>query len=113
MASLFARIFGGHPRTAVSVLVYCTPYGRKSAEKEYTTFDHAVERGYAVLIQVMYVAAMIPAVNFVRTKTKATTASTRLNGQRGRVGPMETLAASGFPIPARCNGWRPLRILHI
>jgi hypothetical protein len=33
------------------VLVYRTPYGRKSAEKEYTTFDHAVERGYAVLIQ--------------------------------------------------------------
>jgi hypothetical protein len=33
------------------VLVYRTPYGRKSAEKEYTTFDHAIERGYAVLIQ--------------------------------------------------------------
>jgi len=33
------------------VLVYRTPYGRKSAEKEYTTFDHAVGRGYAVLIQ--------------------------------------------------------------
>src|SRR6202045_2355868 len=33
------------------VLVYRTPYGRKSAEKEYTTFDRAVERGYAVLIQ--------------------------------------------------------------
>jgi uncharacterized protein len=33
------------------VLVYRTPYGRKSAEKEYTTFDQAVERGYAVLIQ--------------------------------------------------------------
>jgi putative CocE/NonD family hydrolase len=31
--------------------VYRTPYGRKSAEKEYTTFDHAIERGYAVLIQ--------------------------------------------------------------
>jgi uncharacterized protein len=34
-----------------SVLVYRTPYGRKSAEKEYTTFERAVERGYAVLIQ--------------------------------------------------------------
>jgi putative CocE/NonD family hydrolase len=33
------------------VLVYRTPYGRKSAEKDYTTFDHAVERGYAVVIQ--------------------------------------------------------------
>ena len=33
------------------VLVYRTPYGRKSAEKEYTTFDRAVKRGYAVLVQ--------------------------------------------------------------
>src|ERR1700719_4270268 len=33
------------------VLVYRTPYGRKSAEKEYTTFEHAVERSYGVLIQ--------------------------------------------------------------
>ena len=33
------------------MLVYRTPYGRKSAEKDYTTFRHAVERGYAVLIQ--------------------------------------------------------------
>jgi putative CocE/NonD family hydrolase len=33
------------------VLVYRTPYGRKSAEKEYTTFDRAVERGYAVVVQ--------------------------------------------------------------
>jgi putative CocE/NonD family hydrolase len=33
------------------VLVYRTPYGRKSAETYYTTFRHAVERGYAVLIQ--------------------------------------------------------------
>src|ERR1700687_1035925 len=32
-------------------LVYRTPYGRKSAEKEYTTFQRAVDRGYAVLIQ--------------------------------------------------------------
>ncbi|MDP9337956.1 MAG: CocE/NonD family hydrolase [Acidobacteriota bacterium] len=33
------------------VLIYRTPYGRKSAEKYYTTFRRAVERGYAVLIQ--------------------------------------------------------------
>jgi putative CocE/NonD family hydrolase len=33
------------------VLVYRTPYGRKFAEKDFTTFEHAVERGYAVLIQ--------------------------------------------------------------
>ena len=33
------------------VLVYRTPYGKEDALKEYTTFDHAVERGYAMLVQ--------------------------------------------------------------
>jgi putative CocE/NonD family hydrolase len=31
-------------------LVYRTPYGKDAAQKEYTTFQHAVERGYAVVI---------------------------------------------------------------
>ena len=33
------------------VLVYRTPYGEKNAQREYTTFQHAVERGYAVVVQ--------------------------------------------------------------
>jgi uncharacterized protein len=33
------------------VLVYRTPYGKNDALKEYTTFQHAVERGYAVVVQ--------------------------------------------------------------
>jgi uncharacterized protein len=33
------------------VLVYRTPYGKEFALKEYTTFRHAVERGYAVVVQ--------------------------------------------------------------
>src|SRR5271167_4576098 len=32
-------------------LVYRTPYGKTQAETEHTTFRHAVERGYAVVIQ--------------------------------------------------------------
>ncbi len=32
------------------VLIYRTPYGKDAAQKEYTTFRHAVERGYAVVI---------------------------------------------------------------
>jgi putative CocE/NonD family hydrolase len=32
------------------VLVYRTPYGKDAAQREYTTFQHAVERGYAVVI---------------------------------------------------------------
>src|SRR5215213_8822014 len=32
-------------------LVYRTPYGKRDALKEYTTFARAVERGYAVVIQ--------------------------------------------------------------
>jgi putative CocE/NonD family hydrolase len=33
------------------VLVYRTPYGKEPALEEYTTFRHAVERGYAVVVQ--------------------------------------------------------------
>jgi uncharacterized protein len=33
------------------VLVYRTPYGKQFALKEYTTFRHAVERGYAVVVE--------------------------------------------------------------
>jgi uncharacterized protein len=33
------------------VLVYRTPYGKENALKDYTTFVHAVERGYAVVVQ--------------------------------------------------------------
>jgi uncharacterized protein len=33
------------------VLVYRTPYGKEPALEEYTTFQHAVERGYAVVVQ--------------------------------------------------------------
>ena len=32
-------------------LVYRTPYGKEFALKDYTTFQHAVERGYAVVVQ--------------------------------------------------------------
>jgi len=32
------------------VLVYRTPYGKDAAQREYATFQHAVERGYAVVI---------------------------------------------------------------
>ena len=33
------------------VLVYRTPYGKDAAQEEYTTFRHAVERGYAVVVR--------------------------------------------------------------
>ena len=33
------------------VLVYRTPYGKDNALKEYMTFRHAVEHGYAVVVQ--------------------------------------------------------------
>ena len=36
---------------ACPVLVYRTPYGKHFARAEYRTFEHAVERGYAVVIQ--------------------------------------------------------------
>src|SRR5579862_8237833 len=33
------------------VLVYRTPYGKEEALKDYTTFAHAAERGYVVVVQ--------------------------------------------------------------
>src|SRR6516164_11710415 len=33
------------------VLVYRTPYGKDAAQREYATFKHAIDRGYAVVIQ--------------------------------------------------------------
>ncbi len=33
------------------VLVYRTPYGKDAAQEEYLTFRHAVERGYAVVVE--------------------------------------------------------------
>jgi len=33
------------------VLVYRTPYGKDAAQREYTRFEHAVSRGYAVVVQ--------------------------------------------------------------
>ena len=33
------------------VLVYRTPYGKEAAQRAYTTFRHAVEQGYAVVVQ--------------------------------------------------------------
>src|SRR5204862_1686483 len=39
---------GGGP---FPVLVYRTPYGKHFAQKEYTIFRRAVQRGYAVVIQ--------------------------------------------------------------
>src|ERR1700720_1877204 len=46
------RADGMRPAEAVKfpVLVYPTPYGKDAAQQEYTTFKHAVERGYAVVI---------------------------------------------------------------
>src|SRR5919201_5717984 len=34
-----------------AVLVYRTPYGKENALKNYSTFRHAVQRGYAVVVQ--------------------------------------------------------------
>src|SRR5215472_13261911 len=33
------------------VLVYRTPYGKEAAQREYTTFQRAAKRGYAVVIE--------------------------------------------------------------
>jgi putative CocE/NonD family hydrolase len=48
---LRADVLRPRPEGRFPVLVYRTPYGKEFALKEYMTFRHAVERGYAVVVQ--------------------------------------------------------------
>ena len=48
---LRADVMRPHDGGKYPTLVYRTPYGKDAAQQEYTTFQHAVERGYAVVIQ--------------------------------------------------------------
>jgi putative CocE/NonD family hydrolase len=48
---LRADILRPRAQGRVPVLVYRTPYGKQFALREYTTFRHAVKRGYAVVVQ--------------------------------------------------------------
>ena len=49
--TLLADVWLPDPQGKFPVLVYRTPYGKARAAKEWTTFDKAVARGYAVVIQ--------------------------------------------------------------
>jgi putative CocE/NonD family hydrolase len=49
--ALRADLLRPHPDGRFPVLVYRTPYSRKAAERAYTIFYRAVQRGYAVLIE--------------------------------------------------------------
>ena len=49
--TLFADIWLPKQEGKFPVLVYRTPYGKVRAPKEWTTFDRAVARGYAVVIE--------------------------------------------------------------
>jgi uncharacterized protein len=48
---LRADVLRPRPTGAFPVLVYRTPYGKEPALREYSTFRHAVEDGYAVVVQ--------------------------------------------------------------
>jgi putative CocE/NonD family hydrolase len=48
---LRADVLRPHGAGAFPVLVYRTPYGKEPALEEYSTFRHAVEHGYAVVVQ--------------------------------------------------------------
>jgi hypothetical protein len=50
-AILRADILRPSGKGPFAVLVYRTPYGKEFALKDYKTFQHAVERGYAVVVQ--------------------------------------------------------------
>jgi len=48
---LYADVLRPAENGKFPVLVYRTPYGKDTAQREYTTFKHAVDRGYAVVVQ--------------------------------------------------------------
>jgi putative CocE/NonD family hydrolase len=48
---LRADVLRPHAAGAFPVLVFRTPYGKEPALEEYSTFRHAVEHGYAVVVQ--------------------------------------------------------------
>ncbi len=49
--TLYADVWLPEVNGKFPVLVYRTPYGKSGAPKEWTTFDKAVARGYAIVIQ--------------------------------------------------------------
>jgi len=85
---------------AFPVLVYRTPYGKEPALEEYTTFRHAVEHGYAVVVQ------------DVRGRY-ASDGEFRPYENEGRDG-YDTIEWAArqpwFPIRAPCSGWLRSRI---
>ena len=85
------------------VLVYRTPYGKDAAEREYTAVRHAVERGYAVVIQDVRGRYRSDG-EFGRMKTKGETATTQSSGPPGSRGRMARSAPSVCPTRARCSG---------
>ena len=85
------------------VLVYRTPYGKDVAQREYTTFERALGRGYAVVVQDVPAGITRTAI-FVHMKTKAAMAMTPSNGLPPSPGQTAESERLGFPILARFNG---------
>ena len=88
---------------AFPVLVYRTPYGKEPALEEYTTFRHAVEHGYAVVVQDVR-GRYASDGEFRPYENEAATATTASSGQRANPGQMARLELSDFLIPGRCSG---------
>ncbi len=89
---------GGFP-----VLVYRTPYGKEPTLEEYSTFRHAVEHGYAVVVQDVrgrYASGgeFRPYENEGRDGYDTIEWAARQPGRTARLEPLD------FPIRARCSG---------
>ena len=101
--TLRADIPSSSRRRQVPVLVYRTPYGKDQAPGQWNTFDKAVDRGYAVVIQDVrgrYASdgEFDPYQNEGRDGYDTIEWAAAQPWSNGSVGP------SGFRIPARCSG---------
>ena len=94
-----------------SVLVYRTPYGKHFAQKEYTIFHRAVQRGYAVVIQDVR-GRYASGGEFRPYENEGHDGYDTIEWGPSRGGRTEMWEPSAFPIRELCNGWLRWRALR-
>ena len=100
---------GGGP---FPVLVYRTPYGKHLAQKEYTIFRRAVQRGYAVVIQDVR-GRYASGGEFRPYENEGRDGFDTIEWAAQQSGRAEMWEPSAFPIRELCNGWLRWRALRI
>jgi hypothetical protein len=90
-------------------LVYRTPYNKESALRDHKTFEKAVARGYAVVVQDVR-GRYASDGEFNAYWNEGHDGSTPSSGLRNNLGPTATRALLASLIPAQSNGSPPSKI---